>query len=179
LSDAILQLLGLRTFLHQQLNCLLEGHLRVIITRLVCLTLHRLCTITSNVQRWGRHIQRRIHSVSDVAFVLLPLPSERHREPHSRVDDKVTQRGGQTYLSLSTCKPKSSEVQNGGQTRTPKVHRLNSARKISSRSTNDDVKRNQTMPLTIPEQIPEQPKPNSNVFQPRGREKPASDAYQV
>jgi hypothetical protein len=33
--------------------------------------------------------------------------------------------------------------------------------------------------LTIPEQIPEQPKTNSKVFQPRGREQPGSDAYQV
>jgi hypothetical protein len=179
LSDAILQLLGLRTILHQQLNCLLEGHLRVINTRLVRLTLHRLRTITSNVQRWGRRTQRRIHSVSDVAFVLLPLPPERHREPHSRVDDRVKHRGGQTYLSLATCKPKSSEVQNGGQTRTPKGHRLNSARKISSRSTNDDAEHNQILPLTIPKQIPEQPKPNSKVFQPRRREQPESDAYQV
>jgi hypothetical protein len=179
LSDAILQLLGLSTFLHQQLNCLLEGHLRVIITRLVCLTLHRLRTITSNVQRWGRHTQRRIHSVSDVAFILLPLSPERHREPHSRVYEKVTHRGGQAYLSLATCKPKRSEVQNGGQTRTPKGHRLNSARKISSRSTNDNAEHNQIMPLTIPEQIPEQPKPNSKVFQARGREQPESDAYQV
>jgi hypothetical protein len=125
LRDVILQLLGLRTFLHQQLNCLLEGHFRVIITRLVCLTLHRLHTITSNVQRWGRRTQRRIHSVSDVAFVLLPLSPERHHERHLRVDDKVTHRRGHTYLSLATCKPKSSEVQNGGQTRTPKGHRLN------------------------------------------------------
>jgi hypothetical protein len=161
LSDAILQLLGLRTFLHQQLNCLLEGHLRVIITRLVRLTLHRLLTITSNVQRWGRRTQRRIQGFSDVAFVLLPLPPERHHEPHSRVNDKVTHRGGQTYLSLATCKPKRSEVQNGRQTRAPKGHRLNNARKISSRSTNDDAEHNHRMLLTIPEQIPEQPKPNS------------------
>jgi hypothetical protein len=132
-----------------------------------------------NVQRWGRRTQRRIHSVSDVAIVLLPLLPERHREPHSLVNDKVTHRGWQTYLSLATCKPKSSEVQNGGQTRTPKCHRLNCARKISSRSTYDDAERNQIMPLTIPELIPEQPKPNSKVFQPRGRENPASDAYQV
>jgi hypothetical protein len=138
-----------------------------------------LRTITSNVQRWGRRTQRRIHSVSDVAFVLLSLPPERHREPHSRVDDKVTNRDGQTYLSLATCKPKCSEVQNGGQTRTPKGHRLNSAREISSRSTSDDAEHNHRMLLTIPERIPEQPKPNSKVFQPRGREKPASDAYQV
>jgi hypothetical protein len=107
LSYTILQILSLYTFLHQQLDCLLEGHLRVIITRLVRLTLHRLRTITSNVQRPGQRTQRRIHRVSDVAFVLLTLPPERHREPHSRVDD----RGGQTYLSLATCKPQSSEVQ--------------------------------------------------------------------
>jgi hypothetical protein len=132
-----------------------------------------------NVQRWGRRTQRRIHSVSDVAFVLLPLSPERHREPHSRCDNKVTHRGGQTYLPLATCKPKRSEVQNGGQTRTPKGHRLNSARKIPSRSTNGDAEHNQILPLTIPEQIPEQPKPNSKVFQPRGREQPESDAYQV
>jgi hypothetical protein len=159
LSDAILQLLGLRTFLHPQLNCLLEGHLRVIITRLVCLTLHRLRNITSNVQRWGWRTQRRIHSISDVAFLFLPLPPERHREPHSRVDDRVTHTGGQTYLSVATCKPKSSELQNGGQTRTPKGHRLNSARKISSRSTIDDAEHNHRMLLTIPERIPEKPKP--------------------
>jgi hypothetical protein len=131
LSYTIMQFLSLCTFLHQQLDCLLEGQLRVIIARLVRLTLHRLRTITSNVQRWGRRTQRRIYSVSDVAFVLLPLPPERYREPHSRVDDKVTGRGGQTYLSLATCKPKSSEVQHGGQTRTSKSHRLDSARKIS------------------------------------------------
>jgi hypothetical protein len=132
-----------------------------------------------NVQRWGQRTQRRIHSVSDVAFVLLPLPPERHREPHSRVDDIVTHRGGQAYPSLATCKPKRSEVQNGGQTRKTKGHRLNSAWKISSRSTNDDAEHNQIMLLTIPEQIPEQPKLNSKVFQPRGREQPESDAYQV
>jgi hypothetical protein len=132
-----------------------------------------------NVQRWGRRTQRRIHSVSGVAFVLLPLPPKRHRESHSRVDDKVTHRGGQRYLSLATCKPQSSESQNGGQTRTPKGHRLNSARKISSRSTNDDAEHNHIMPLTIPEQIPEQPKPKSKVFQPRGRQQSESDAYQV
>jgi hypothetical protein len=54
--------------------------------------------------------QRRIHSVSDAALVLLPLPSERHREPHSHVNDRVTHRGGQAYLSLATCKPQSGEV---------------------------------------------------------------------
>jgi hypothetical protein len=62
-SGAILQLLGLRTFLRQQLNCLLEGHLRVIITRLVRLTLHRLRTITSNVQRWGRRTQLTLGAI--------------------------------------------------------------------------------------------------------------------
>jgi hypothetical protein len=49
--------------------------------------------------------QRQIHSVSDIAFVLLLLPPDWHREPHSSVDDRVMRTGGQTHLSLATCKP--------------------------------------------------------------------------
>jgi hypothetical protein len=49
-----------------------------------------------------------------VVFVLLRLPPDRHREPHSRVDDRVTHRGGQTYLSLAVCKPKAVKCRMAG-----------------------------------------------------------------